>query len=86
MWTSIAGELEQHQVTLLKDVAMLDQMYELNLKYYKELTMYILAGKKKLAAGARRRAGGAAQEGRGQTGAQEDAQALQRHGPDVRAL
>ena len=44
----IARELEQHQVTLLKDVAMLDQMYELNLKYYKELTMYILAGKKKL--------------------------------------
>ena len=44
----IARELEQHQVTLLKDVAMFDQMYELNLKYYKELTMYILAGKKKL--------------------------------------
>ena len=45
----IVRELERHQVTLLKDVAMLDQMYELNLKYYKELTMYILAGKKKLA-------------------------------------
>ena len=45
----IAHELEQHQVTLMKDVAMFDQMYELNLKYYKELTMYILAGKKKLA-------------------------------------
>ena len=44
----IVRELERHQVTLLKDVAMLDQMYELNLKYYKELTMYILAGKKKL--------------------------------------
>ena len=44
----IARELEQHQVTLMKDVAMFDQMYELNLKYYKELTMYILAGKKKL--------------------------------------
>jgi len=44
----IARELEQHQVVLLKDVAMLDQMYELNLKYYKELTMYILAGKRKL--------------------------------------
>ena len=43
----IARELEQHQVTLLKDVAMLDQMYELNTKYYKELTMYILAGKLK---------------------------------------
>ena len=45
----IARELEQHQVTLMKDVAMFDQMYELNLKYYKELTMYILAGKKRLA-------------------------------------
>ena len=44
----IARELEQHQVTLMKDVAMFDQMYELNLKYYKELTMYILAGKKRL--------------------------------------
>ena len=46
----IARELEQHQVTLMKDIAMFDQMYELNLKYYKELTMYIIAGKKKLAA------------------------------------
>ena len=44
----IAQSLEQHQITLLKDVAMFDQMYELNLKYYKELTMYILAGKQKL--------------------------------------
>ncbi len=42
--------LENHQVTLLKDIAMLDQMYDLNLKYYKELTMYILAGQKKLRA------------------------------------
>ena len=40
--------LEQHQVTLMKDIAMLDQMYDLNTKYYKELTMYIIAGKKKL--------------------------------------
>ena len=45
----IVGELEKHQVTLMKDIAMLDQMYELNLKYYKELTMYIIAGKKRLA-------------------------------------
>ena len=45
----IAQALEQHQITLLKDVAMFDQMYELNLKYYKELTMYILAGKTRLA-------------------------------------
>ena len=45
----IARSLEQHQVTLMKDIAMFDQMYELNLKYYKELTMYIIAGKKRLA-------------------------------------
>ena len=45
----IAQNLEKHQIALLKDVAMFDQMYELNLKYYKELTMYILAGKKRLA-------------------------------------
>ncbi len=44
----IAAILEGHQVTLMKDIAMLDQMYELNTKYYKELTMYILAGKKRL--------------------------------------
>ena len=45
----IVSELEKHQVALMKDIAMLDQMYELNLKYYKELTMYIIAGKKRLA-------------------------------------
>ena len=45
----IAGALENHQVQLLKDVAMLDKMYELNKVYFKELSMYILAGKKKLA-------------------------------------
>ncbi len=44
----ISSALEQHQITLLKDVAMLDKMYELNLNYFKELSMYILAGKKKL--------------------------------------
>ncbi len=44
----ITAALEQHQVVLLKDVAMLDKMYELNLNYFKELSMYILAGKKKL--------------------------------------
>ena len=44
----IVQVLEGHQVQLLKDVAILDKMYELNLTYYKELTMYILAGKKKL--------------------------------------
>jgi uncharacterized protein YaaN involved in tellurite resistance len=45
----IAHMLEEHQRILLKDVAMLDQMYQLNEQYYKELTMYILAGKKCLA-------------------------------------
>lgn len=44
----ICEAMEQHQVTLLKDVAMLDKMYELNLNYFKELSMYILAGKQKL--------------------------------------
>ncbi len=44
----IQGMLEQHQVTLMKDIAMLDRMYELNTVYFKELSMYILAGKKRL--------------------------------------
>ena len=44
----IAKNLQERQMTLMKDAAMLDKMYELNLSYYKELTMYILAGKKKL--------------------------------------
>jgi uncharacterized protein YaaN involved in tellurite resistance len=65
--------LENHQVILMKDIAMLDQMYDLNTKYYKELTMYIIAGKKKLQKvkettleDLRKRAA--------ETGAQEDAQ------------
>ncbi|MCR5719737.1 MAG: toxic anion resistance protein [Lachnospiraceae bacterium] len=45
----ITEAMENHQITLLKDVAMLDKMYELNKTHYKELTMYILAGKKKIA-------------------------------------
>ena len=45
---TISNELERHQITLMKDVEILDRMYELNLNYYKELSMYILAGKKKL--------------------------------------
>ncbi len=45
----IVKALEKHQVTLMKDVALLDKMYEQNVVYFKELTMYILAGKKKLA-------------------------------------
>ncbi len=66
--------LEQHQIVLMKDVAMLDQMYGLNTKYYKELTMYILAGKLRLDAV---RAGEleALRQKAAATGAQEDAQA-----------
>ncbi len=45
----IIGGLENHMVTLLKDVAMLDKMYEINKGYFKEISMYILAGQKKLA-------------------------------------
>ena len=45
----ICDVLEGHQVQLMKDVAMLDKMYDQNLAYFKELSMYILAGKKKLA-------------------------------------
>ena len=44
----VCESLENHQVQLMKDVALLDKMYELNKVYFKELTMYILAGKKKL--------------------------------------
>ena len=46
---NIQAMLESHQVQLLKDIAMLDKMYELNMAYFKELSMFILAGKKKLA-------------------------------------
>ncbi len=46
----IVSELENHQVQLLKDIATLDQLYELNLSYFKELSMYIAAGKKSLEA------------------------------------
>ncbi len=70
----IVEQLEQHQITLMKDIATFDQMYELNMKYYKELTMYIIAGKKRLKyvrendlANLKKKAE--------QTGAQEDAQA-----------
>ena len=70
----IAAMLEKHQVTLMKDIAMLDQMYELNTKYYKERTMYILAGKKALD----KARSGELEELRKKaaaSGAQEDAQA-----------
>lgn len=46
---SIVKSLENQQVTLMKDISTLDQMYDLNKNYYKEVSMYILAGKKKLA-------------------------------------
>ena len=45
----IAGELENHKLTLMKDIEIMDQMYDKNLAYFKELTMYILAGQQKLA-------------------------------------
>ena len=46
--TKIVKALQDHQVVLMKDIAMLDKMYELNKTYFKELSMYILAGKKRL--------------------------------------
>jgi uncharacterized protein YaaN involved in tellurite resistance len=70
----IKGQLEDHQVTLLKDIAMLDKMYQLNLVYFKELTMYILAGRKKLQE-VRANALKAAQEKAQKSGLPEDAQA-----------
>lgn len=45
---TIAGNLEQHQVQLLKDVAMFNRQYDMNLEYFHELTMYIVAGEKRL--------------------------------------
>ncbi|MFU7517840.1 toxic anion resistance protein, partial [Clostridium sp. HCS.1] len=44
----MCNNLEKHQIQLLKDIAMLDKMSEINKAYFKELSMYILAGKKKL--------------------------------------
>ena len=69
----IVQVLEGHQVTLMNDIAMLDQMYDLNTKYYKELTMYILAGKKRLQQ-IRENDLEALRQKAAQTGAQEDAQ------------
>ena len=70
----IKAQLDDHQVTLMKDITMLDKMYELNLVYFKELTMYILAGKKKLAE-VRANDLKAAQEKAQRTQLPEDAQA-----------
>ncbi len=70
----IAHMLEQHQIALMKDIAMFDEMYRLNEQYYKELTMYILAGKQCVA----ELKSGRLQELHAQaerTGTQEDAQA-----------
>lgn len=70
----IVKNLENHQVVLMKDIAMFDQMYDLNMKYYKELTMYIIAGKKRLEQ-ARTVELEALRKKAEETGAQEDAQA-----------
>ena len=70
----IVKNLENHQVVLMKDIAMFDQMYDLNMKYYKELTMYIIAGKKRLEQ-ARTVELEELRKKAEETGAQEDAQA-----------
>ena len=70
----ITGMLEQHQITLMKDVAMLDKMYETNKVYFRELTMYILAGKKKLKKGQEEELPALAKKAQ-ETGLPEDAQA-----------
>ena len=70
----IKAQLEDHQVVLMKDIAMLDKMYQLNLVYFKELSMYILAGRKKLQQ-VRDTDLKAAQEKAQRTGLPEDAQA-----------
>ena len=70
----IVRVLENHQVVLMKDIAMLDQMYDLNTKYYKELTMYIIAGKKRLEH-VRAHDLEELKKKAAETGAQEDAQA-----------
>lgn len=61
----ICAALENHQVVLMKDIATLDELYKLNLTYFKELSMYILAGKKKLAEVRFYRSAGASGEGKG---------------------
>ena len=70
----IVDMLEEHQATLMKDISMFDQMYEMNLKYYKELTMYIIAGKKRLNE-VRSTTVVEMRQKAEQSGAQEDAQA-----------
>lgn len=70
----ITAALESHQIQLIKDAQMLDRMYEMNLNYFKELSMYILAGKKKLQA-ARETELTALREKAAASGLPEDAQA-----------
>ncbi len=71
---TIVTELEKHQTVLLKDISMLDRMYDMNLNYFKELTMYIIAGNKRLAE-ARSTELARMQEKAQRSGLQEDAQA-----------
>ncbi len=71
----ICTALENHQIQLLKDIAMLDKMYELNKVYFKELSMYIMAGKKKLQE-VQQTELPALQEKAKQSGLPEDAQAV----------
>ena len=73
----IVRALEGHQVTLMKDAAMLDQLYDLNLTYFKELTMYLLAGRKRLAEVREGELRKLAETARA-TGRTEDAEAAQR--------
>ena len=70
----IAAELDKHKLTLMKDVAVMDQMYDKNLEYFKQLTMYILAGQKKLTE-ARATTLVQLRDKAAQTGLPEDAQA-----------
>ena len=70
----ITESLEKHQIALMKDVATLDQMFELNARYQKELTMYILAGKRRLAQVHAGELAELEQKAKA-TGSQEDAQA-----------
>ena len=71
----ICDSLEEHQVTLMKDISVLDKMYELNTEYFRELTMYIMAGKKKLEE-LRTKELPALMDKAKSTGLQEDAQAV----------
>ena len=72
----IVDSLKEHQIRLMKDSAMLDKMYQMNLTYFKELSMYILAGKKKLAK-VRQSDLVEMREKASRTGLPEDAQAVQ---------